>query len=233
MIELHNDDCRNVKIEDRGKYCIVTDPPFNIGYKYRSYKDKMREDEYFDLLQKTLTGGAFCIIHYPESIYKLAIRIGQAPDRVVTWCYNSNTKRQHRDIAFFGVQPDFSLVKQPYKNPTDKRIYERIANGNAGADMYDWFYINQCKNVSVAKTEHPCQMPLEVMKRVVGIIPKEYTIYDPFMGSGTTGVACVEQGRDFVGSEIDPVYFEIARRRIYKIGEQITFEEILKIYKEA
>jgi DNA modification methylase len=45
-------------------------------------------------------------------------------------------------------------------------------------------------------------------------IPKGATVLDPFMGSGTTGVACVQTGRNFIGIEIDPAYFEIAKKRI-------------------
>lgn len=70
------------------------------------------------------------------------------------------------------------------------------------------------KNVSADKTGHPCQMPLEVMKRIVGILPEDLTIIDPFMGSGTTGVACKELQRDFIGIELNENYFDIAERRI-------------------
>lgn len=57
-------------------------------------------------------------------------------------------------------------------------------------------------------------MPLEVMKNIIGILPKDAIIIDPFMGSGTTGVACKELGRDFIGIEIDKEYFDIASERI-------------------
>ena len=46
------------------------------------------------------------------------------------------------------------------------------------------------------------------------------TILDPFMGSGTTGVACAQTGRNFIGIEIDPGYFEIAQRRIHDAEQQ-------------
>lgn len=213
-ITLYNQDCKTVDIPNRDKVCIVTDPPFNIGYKYNTYKDKMKENEYYDMLVSLLAGGASVVIHYPESLYKLAIKMNSAPKRVVSWVYNSNTRRQHRDIAFFDVEPDFSKVKQPYKNPTDKRVKELIKQGREGTNLYDWFMVNQVKNVSKEKTEHPCQMPLDVMLKVVGIIPDEYIIYDPFMGSGTTGVACSILGRDFIGCEMDEKYFQIAKTRI-------------------
>ena len=92
------------------------------------------------------------------------------PTKVVSWCYNSNLPRQHRDIAFYNVKPDFRKVRQPYKNPTDKRIRELVASGSKGSPLYDWWQIQQVKNVSKDKQKHPCQMPLEVMERIVGIL---------------------------------------------------------------
>jgi site-specific DNA-methyltransferase (adenine-specific) len=62
---------------------------------------------------------------------------------------------------------------------------------------------------------HPTQKPLELMAWCIERIPPPATlILDPFMGSGTTGVAAVKLGRKFVGIEIEPKYFDIARRRI-------------------
>ena len=114
--------------------CIVTDPPFNVGYHYNEYKDKRDEKDYYEWLASIfdLYGFPFVVIHYPEALYKLAFQVGLFPEKVCSWVYNANTPRQHRDIAYFGVKPDFSKVKQPYKNPTDKRIAERIANGIEG-----------------------------------------------------------------------------------------------------
>jgi site-specific DNA-methyltransferase (adenine-specific)/modification methylase len=62
---------------------------------------------------------------------------------------------------------------------------------------------------------HPTQKPLALMKWVLENYTNEGdTILDPFMGSGTTGVACVQTGRNFIGIEIEPKYFEIAEKRI-------------------
>ena len=61
---------------------------------------------------------------------------------------------------------------------------------------------------------HPTQKPLEVMKWVLDLCPKADTVLDPFMGSGTTGVACIEQGRKFIGIEREAAYFDIACRRV-------------------
>ena len=195
------------------KFVIVTDPPFNIGYHYNNYKDNMEDEEYYEMLASIFQYSPFVVIHYPEEIYKIAFQVGDFPEKVVSWVYNSNTAKQHRDIAFFGIKPNFRQYGQPYKNPTDKRIAQRIADGKS-ARLYDWWEINQVKNVSKEKTRHPCQMPLEVMKRIIGILPTDYTIVDPFMGSGTTGLACKLLNRNFIGIEMDAEYYGIAQQRI-------------------
>ena len=57
-------------------------------------------------------------------------------------------------------------------------------------------------------------MPLEVMRNIIGILPKDILVYDPFCGSGTTGLACKEYGIDFIGTDIDENYCQLARDRL-------------------
>ena len=61
---------------------------------------------------------------------------------------------------------------------------------------------------------HPTQKPVSLMQWCLEFVPKSNLILDPFMGSGTTGVACVNLGRKFIGIEREPKYFDIARRRL-------------------
>jgi len=72
---------------------------------------------------------------------------------------------------------------------------------------------------------HITQKPKQIMRWCIGIakLPKGATIFDPFMGSGTTGVACMELGFNFIGCEIDPDYFSIAERRI----KQAAMQEVM------
>lgn len=68
--------------------------------------------------------------------------------------------------------------------------------------------------------QHPTQKPIALMEWCLGFLPKAETILDPFMGSGTTGVACASLGRKFTGIELDPDYFEIACKRIEEAYKQ-------------
>ena len=71
--------------------------------------------------------------------------------------------------------------------------------------------------------KHPTQKPIKLLNSLVRRIPRGDTILDPFMGSGTTGVACVKLGRKFIGIEIDEGYFDIAVKRIQEAYRQPDF----------
>lgn len=208
-------DCREVLpsiIREAETPIIVSDPPFNVGYHYDEYEDKMEETEYYDFMKEIFSAAPSVVIHYPEALYRLSAVMGQVPSRVVSWVYNSNTARQHRDIAYFGVDPVFDNLGE-YKNPTDKRIAKRISEGKK-ARAYDWIYSDQIKNVSSEKTSHPCQMPLDVMLLVVGSLPADATIIDPFAGSGTTLLAAKRLGRRYIGVERSEKYWREAQSRL-------------------
>lgn len=68
---------------------------------------------------------------------------------------------------------------------------------------------------------HPTQKPVRLMQWCISFIPDDAVIIDPYMGSGTTGVACVNLGRSFVGIERDNVFFAHAKRRITEASRQL------------
>lgn len=67
---------------------------------------------------------------------------------------------------------------------------------------------------------HPTQKPLSLMAWCVAFVPDGSVVFDPYMGSGTTGVACAKLGRPFIGIEREPKYFDIACRRIEQAANQ-------------
>lgn len=194
---------------------VATDPPYNIKFKYNEYKDNMTQDEYIEMMQmfKGMPAG---IISYPEETMRYLVPALGAPEEVVACCYNSNLPRQFRLINFYNVTVDFNKVKQPYKNPNDKRVKKLIENGSQGTRMYAWFSdIQLVKNVSKEKTQHPCPVPVALMERIIRLTTEPGDlVLDPFIGSGTTAVACINTGRRYVGFEIDRKYCELAEERI-------------------
>jgi len=98
---------------------------------------------------------------------------------------------------------------------------KRFANGKAFLADGEAAWMNKGTSQGFVRPEpkqHPTQKPVAVMEWCIekAGIKGDETILDPFMGSGTTGVACVKTGRKFIGIELDPAYCEIAKRRIEK-----------------
>ena len=85
---------------------------------------------------------------------------------------------------------------------------------------------------SYGEKKHPTEKPLALMEWCLGFLPDAQTILDPFMGSGTTGVACVQLGRKFTGIEIDKRYFDIACERISRAQAQGQLFEPAKVKPE-
>ena len=121
---IYNKDFRDViKDLDKNNTLIITDPPYNVGWKYDSYNDNLEDQEYRDLFMH-FQGYKFIMIHYIEDIIEYVVPYMGVPTKVIQWIYNSNMRRQHRSIAFFNCKPDLTKVKQPYKNLTDTHIRE-------------------------------------------------------------------------------------------------------------
>lgn len=194
---------------------IISDPPYNQGYHYAAYSDNLLPDDYARMLLSVFRPSRSVIIHYPEEMMSLfgGGRFSQyPPQQVVSWVYNSNTAKQHRLVTWWGCKPDFRLIPQAYKNSTDKRIAARIAAGKT-ARSYDWWEINQVKNVSKADNPHPCPIPYELARRIiVSTTKKGDLVCDPFAGSGTILKAAQDLGRRVIGFDLDQSYVDHANR---------------------
>jgi len=88
--------------------------------------------------------------------------------------------------------------------------------GSGGRTKVDGEWIETNSERKPFKNHHPCVKPLKLMEYLCTLTktPTGGIVLDPFMGSGTTGVACKNTGRDFIGIELNPEYIEIARKRI-------------------
>jgi hypothetical protein len=193
---------------------VISDPPYNQGYHYGTYQDNRTEVDYADLLRAAFFGRRAVIIHYPEVVINVLSPLLGHCEEAVSWVYNSNTAKQSRLVTWWGCQPDFRKVGQEYKNPTDKRIAERIAAGYE-ARLYDWWEVDQVKNVSKGENPHPCPIPYEVARRIILTTtePGDMVI-DPFCGSGTVIQAALDHGRRALGFEVDETYAFHAAQRI-------------------
>src|SRR5690606_27822465 len=128
----------------------------------------------------------------------------------ILWCANHYAERlpHGRWLAWdklsgLAEYDSFSDVEFAWRNGRGKdRIFSHLWKGI-------------CKDSEKGGKErwHPTQKPVALMRWCIASV-EEKLIIDPFMGSGTTGVAAMSEGRDFIGCEIDPAYFDIACKRI-------------------
>lgn len=101
-----------------------------------------------------------------------------------------------------GFKPAYEVVLEFCKGTTE---YQSLSGQN----------VIRNARVSAQLKEHGAQKPVELIEQLLEVVTSiSWLVLDPFMGSGTTGVACVRTGRKFIGIEKEPKYFEIAKRRI-------------------
>ncbi|VVB59199.1 Modification methylase MjaV [uncultured archaeon] len=235
-------DCLDVmkKMPSESIDLIITDPPFNIGMDYGGvYRDNKKFGEYIEWCKSWLSecirllkkDGSLYLFNYPENnAYILPfLKEKMVFKRWMTWHYPTNighsksnfTRTQH-SILFCTKTEKHKFNKndiaEPYKNPTDKRIQERLKNGSNGKTPYDVFQFNLVKNVSKDKTPHPCQIPVPLLKIFIKASSNagDY-VMDPFAGSFSTCAAAKELNRNSIGIDINPKYVEIGKGRLAKI----------------
>ena len=184
---------------------VVTDPPYGIGFKYDGNYDDCGKK--YEEMMTVLSPYPKAVLQYPEEMMRYLVPIYGVPDEVMAWVYPSNLPRQFRLWGVWGMSVDYSSVKQPAKNPECAKVKNLMVNS------YDWWEQPQVKGNGRDKTAHPCQLPTTSVERIIKLVGQK-TVIDPFMGSGTTGVACANLGRKFIGIEIDEKYFDIACERI-------------------
>lgn len=173
----------------------------------------------------------------------------------IVWCYKACPTRQkrfqrkHDDILFYTMS-EFYIWNLPTQSPSElalarftiaedgeilnptptmkKRGSKHYIRDVVCRDWWDDIPVPSGFNPwDTGEKVHPWQKPIKLLHRIVETSSEPFnTVLDPFMGSGTTGVACIQTGRNFIGIEIDPTYFEIARRRIEQVQMQPNLFEV-------
>jgi adenine-specific DNA-methyltransferase len=120
------------------------------------------------------------------------------------------------------LRQEYEALRQEYE--ALRQEYEALRRP-FNADYKTWDVIEMPIIGGDENTEHPTTKPLSLMGRVVSVITNTgQVVLDCCMGSGSTGVACVKLGRNFIGIEKEPKYFEIAQRRIAEAQQQMIME---------
>lgn len=199
---LYLGDCREI-LPTLGKVdAMVTDPPYGIGFQYASHDDAT--DKWFALMDDVIP----LLKKSADFIVLPCCGVGR-----LKWWYARHDP-EWLIIWYKGSPGHLSSVgfndHEPY-----------LAWGRPSVPMHDHFSTACGFDPSI---DHPCPKPFAYADWLVTRSASAgSTICDPFMGSGTTGVACAKRGRKFIGIEIDPKYFDIACNRIDEAYKQPDF----------
>ncbi len=221
---------------------IYGDPDYGVGINYAGKKYTQRWEEYIDWYVELATecmrvlrdDGNLFFINYPRQNSYLRVRCLDALAYEVfdyVWVYPTNvghTPRRfttaHRSVLHAVKSKKNAFYKEqvalPYKNPEDRRIKGRIAQGSNGRMPYSWFEFNLVKNVSKDKTFHACQIPIPLYDMLLKASTVEGdSVFVLFGGSGSEIVHTRKNKRHFLSCEIHPVYHQMICERIANHGK--------------
>lgn len=208
-ISLYNGDCLNLlkDMPDNSVDCVITDPPFGISYQSHRRKEKyecIKNDDNLDFLP--------CLM---KELY----RIMKENTHIYMFCAFKTIDIFKREFEKYFVLHNILIWnKSNFGTGNYYRFkYEMVlfgGKGNRPINSHSFGDVINCNGTG--NPYHPTQKPVELLE----IFVKNSTetegglVIDPFMGSGSTGIACKKLNRDFIGIELDENYFKIAKERI-------------------
>jgi DNA modification methylase len=234
-------DCIEVlgKVSEPFAALIFADPPFNIGYKYDKYYDKVKKKNYIawtkewmSVCKKVLKPyGSFYIAigdEYAANVKVIADEIGLFMRNWIIWHYTfgQQTKnkfaKSHTHLFYFvNDEKNFTFDDYAVRVPSDRQLLYNDKRANPAGKMPDdvWnTYPRVCGTFKERAGWHPCQMPESLLKRIITVSSNaEDCVLDPFSGSGTTAAAAYQLSRHYVGIEMSKQYVENANQRLAKL----------------
>ena len=220
MIDLRHGDCLEIlkDITDKSIDLVVTDHPYLIettGAGLYKQKDK----QYVKELTNIKNG-------FSKEILDELVRVMKKIN-IYIWCsqkqipllldYFVKDKKCNWNIITWHKTNPIPACGNKYLTDTEFCLFFREKGVKVGGNFKSKFtyYVTPLNTKDKKLYQHPTIKPLNIIKNLVVNSSEENSIIlDPFMGSGTTGVACINTNRNFIGIELDEKYFEIAKERI-------------------
>lgn len=254
-VTIHNDDILKVDLPENSIDLIVTSPPYDVDIKYENYNDAIPYPEYLEFTEKWLSRcyffakpeGRFCL-NIPldknkggqQSVYAdimgIAKKIGWKYHSTIVWNEQNISRRTAWGSWMSASAPyviaPVEMIVVLYKNKWEKR------NGTRESDITREEFMEWTNGVwnfsgeSKKRTGHPAPFPVELPKRCIKLFTfVDDVVLDPFLGSGSTLVACLQSNRFGVGVDINENYCELAKKRLIREGNlfQKKLEKIIEI----
>lgn len=238
--QIVNGDCLKLfkSIPNDSVDCVFADPPFNLNKKYNSHVDNLLDTEYLEWCKlwineclRVLKDNGFIFLHnipkwltfYANFLnYKAVFRHWISWD-AMTAPMGKTLQPAHYGILFYSKTNDrskFKEIRYPHKRDRKGVLIKDYGGkknilhpfGPLCSDV--WTDIHRIRH-SKYRDEHPCQLPIHLLERIILMGTEENDIIlDPFIGTGTTALAAKRLGRNFIGFEKDEKYCEIANKKI-------------------
>lgn len=232
MYKLLQGDCLELlkKVPDHSIDLIATDPPYlisatNDGGTINNVK-KLNKS-LADLKTVDITKG-YDIGLFGEEFIRVMKEIN-----IYFWCnkvqipeYFNFYVNKHKckfDILCWHKTNALPTYSNKYLSDTEYLLYFRKGSGKCFPESYEdakTFYIAPINHKDKKEFGHPTIKPLDITEKIIRNSTREgQLVLDPFMGSGTTGVAALNNNRNFIGIELDEGYFNIAKERIENLNK--------------
>jgi site-specific DNA-methyltransferase (adenine-specific) len=237
---LHEDFLATASIPPGSIDLIVTSPPYNVHIPYGSVRDDISYAEYLDFTSRWLEkayslmkpDGRMCLnipldknLGGQQSVYADILALAKASG----WRYHATVIWNEQNISRRTAWGSWLSASAPYVIAPVETIailyresWKKKAPGTSDITREEFIaWTNGVWTFSGEKrgrTSHPAPFPVELPTRCIKLFTYVGdTVLDPFLGSGTTLVACRNLKRRGIGVEIDPGYCEVARRRVMKV----------------
>lgn len=243
---LINDDCTKAmwNIEQESVHLVITSPPYFVSKEYENgwtvgyFKNLM--NDVFELVHRLLVPGGYFVVNFGDC-FNSGNRLYEAQVPSVfpasVWYYEWGREYQFDLQATRIWRKQFAKMSIPFvcnDHPRNVFDYEHIWTfrkyGGGPEVVYDRKLsqrgvIGEDWTTPADLNIHCAAFPVELPLWAIDVYSKEGdTVLDPFLGSGTTGIAALMRKRNFIGIEKDPTYFEFAQKRLDTSPNQIDFD---------
>lgn len=232
-------------IPDRSVHLMITSPPYNVT---KEYDGDLSLQQYLELLRRVFTethrvlvnGGRACVnianvgrkpyLPLSDLISKTMTDIGFNMRGEIIWNKGSSAGVSMAWGSFKSASNPVLRDVHEYILVFSKGAYNRQAQGKestiTGEQFMEWTKsIWSFSTISAKRVGHPAPFPFELPYRLIQLYSfSNDVVLDPFMGSGTTGLAALKAGRRYVGFEIDPQYYKKGEERLNAFKKQGTLD---------